>query len=122
MLQVVVHRRHARRGAVNEWRRAPQQSRGTQPRDQGKGQAEARFVRAQLHRNGVEAVDIACGVVDGGVIGNRVRAAVRQRKKGLVGILVDSRSKSSQQIRRSAVLQVVGESGKVGIVAGTRLG
>jgi hypothetical protein len=61
----------------------------------------------------VEPVDVAGRVVDGIVKLNRIRAAVRQRKKHIPARVGDSGPEPAQRVGRYTILQVICESGNI---------
>jgi len=68
-------------------------------------QRSARRTRFQAQAQGLKAVDVRRGVVDGRVVRHGIRAAVRHRDKRMASRVGDARTQAAQQIARRAVLQ-----------------
>ncbi len=64
--------------------------------------------------NGVKAVDVAGGVIDGIIEFDGIRSAVRQREERIAGHISDARTEASEKIGGSAILERIGEAGDVG--------
>lgn len=71
--------------SVATWVQAPEQRCRTQHRPQGGGQTSTESVRIQIHGNGVKAIHVARGVVDGVVDLDGIGAAIGQRQEGFPG-------------------------------------
>ncbi len=83
-------------------------------------QAASLCVALRVHLDGVETIDIADSVVDGGVKGDGVGAAVGHGDKLIARDVSDSRAEASEEICWSAIFESALETGKVGV--GARLG
>ena len=75
----------------------------------------------EIHGDGVEAVDVAGGAVNGRVESDGVGAAVGQSQKGVARGVGDGRAETAERVCRDAVFQGVGEAGDIGKRAGAGL-
>ncbi len=87
-----------------------------------KGSAEPGGAGLQVHLDGVEALDVAGGVVNSGVVGDGVGAAVGKGEEAVGGDVGDAGAEASEQVGRSAVFESAGEAGEIGVRASSAAG
>ena len=69
----------------------------------------------------MEAVDVADGVVDVGIEGHGVGAAIGQGEESITASISDGRAETAKVVGCDSVLEGVVEVGKIGVGAGTGL-
>jgi hypothetical protein len=80
------------------------------------------LVGLEVHFDGVEAIDVADGVVDVGVEGDGVGTAVGHGDELVAGDVGDAGAEASEEVRGGTVFEGAFETGEIGVAAGAASG